>query len=192
MAEMAQADDWSWDRYRPLLKLQFRQLQLDPRFQRRFDASDLVQDTFEQALKNLDQFRGQSEGERVNWLQKIFRNKAIDKIREATAANKDVLQELSMHALADSSARWDKVLGTNDGRPDREAERREFLLRLATAMESLSEDQRDAVLLVHLMGVKLAEAADQLGRTEKSVSGLVRRGLENLSKLLPDYRPPNL
>jgi hypothetical protein len=29
---MAQADDWSWDRYRPLLKLQFRQLQQDASF----------------------------------------------------------------------------------------------------------------------------------------------------------------
>jgi len=38
-AAMAQADDWSWDRYRPLLKLQFRQLQLDPRLRRRFDGS---------------------------------------------------------------------------------------------------------------------------------------------------------
>jgi RNA polymerase sigma-70 factor, ECF subfamily len=189
---MAQADDWSWERYRPLLKLQFRQLQLDPRFQRRFDASDLVQDAVLQALQNLDQFRGKSEGERVKWLQMIFRNKAIDKIREAQADRDDVRREQSMDdAFAESSARWDKILGTDDGRPDKEAERREFLLRLATAMEELAEDQRDAVLLVQLMGTKMADAAVQLNRTEKSVSGLVRRGLEKLSKLLPDYRPPN-
>jgi RNA polymerase sigma-70 factor, ECF subfamily len=189
---MAQADDWSWDRYRPLLKLQFRQLQLDPRFQCRFDASDLVQEAVLQALQNLDQFRGKSEGERVKWLQMIFRNKAIDKIREAKAGKADVRREQSMdHAFAESSARWDKVLGTDDGRPDQEAERREFLLRLATAMEQLAEDQRDAVLLVQLMGVKMDEAGDQMNRTGKSVSGLVRRGLEKLSKLLPDYKPPN-
>jgi RNA polymerase sigma-70 factor (ECF subfamily) len=121
----------------------------------------------------------------------MFRNKAIDKIREATAAHDDVRREQSMHAFAESSALWDKVLGTNDGRPDQEAVRREFLLRLAAAMESLSEDQRDAVLLVRLMGAKVAEAAEQLARTEKSVSGLVRRGLENLSKLLPDDKPSN-
>jgi RNA polymerase sigma factor (sigma-70 family) len=94
--------------------------------------------------------------------------------------------------FAESSARWDKVLGTDDGRPDHEAERREFLVRLTTAMELLSADRRDAVLVVHLMGVKVAEAAEQLGRTEKAVSHLVRRGLEDLSTLLPDYKPPNL
>jgi RNA polymerase sigma-70 factor (ECF subfamily) len=189
---MARADDWSCDRYRPLLKLQFRQLQLDPRFQRRFDASDLVQDAVLQALQNIDQFRGKSEGERVKWLQMIFRNKAIDKIREAKAGKADVRRDQSMDdAFAESSARWDKVLGNDDCRPDDEAERREFLLRLAAAMETLAEDQRDAVLLVQLMGTKMADAAVQLNRTEKSVSGLVRRGLEKLSKLLPDYKPPN-
>jgi RNA polymerase sigma-70 factor (ECF subfamily) len=188
---MAQADDWSWDRYRPLLKLQFRQLQLDPRFGRRFDESDLIQDTYVQALKNLDKFRGQSEGERVKWLQKIFRNKAIDKIREMTGPEDDVRRDQSIHAFAESSARWDNVLGTSDGRPDQEAERREFVLRLAAAMEKLSEDQRDAVLLIKLMGVKISEAAKQMNRTGRSVSGLLRRGLENLSKLLPDDKPPN-
>jgi RNA polymerase sigma-70 factor (ECF subfamily) len=189
---MAQADDWSWDRYRPLLKLQFRQLQLDPRLRRRFDASDLIQDTFEQALKKLDQFRGHSDGERIKWLQMIFRNKAIDKIREVTGPEDDVRREQSIRdALAESSAGWDKVLGNDDAPPDQDAEGREFLLRLAAAMDVLSEDQRDAVLLVQVMGMKIGEAALQLDRTGKSVSGLVRRGLENLSKLLPEYKPPN-
>jgi RNA polymerase sigma-70 factor (ECF subfamily) len=190
---MSQALDWSWDRYRSLLKLQYRQLQLDPRFQRRFDASDLVQDTFEQAVKNFGQFRGQSEGERVKWLQKIFRNKAIDKIREATAAQDDVFREQSIRdAFAESSARWDKVLGTDDGRPDLEAQRREFLLRLAAAMEKLPDDRRDAVLLLHVMGATMAEATEQLNRSEKAVTHLLRRGLDQLAELLPDYKPPNL
>src|SRR5262249_27452648 len=101
---MAQADDWSWERYRPLLKLQYRQFQLDPRFQRRFDASDLVQDALLRALQKLDQFRGQSEGERFKWLQKIFRNRAIDRIREETAEQDDVHRDQSMDdAFAESS-----------------------------------------------------------------------------------------
>src|SRR2546423_1074900 len=89
-AAMAQADDWSWDRYRPLLKLQVRQLELDPRLQRRFDSSDLVQDALFEAISNLDQYRGRTEEERVAWLRKICRNKAMDKYREETARKGDV------------------------------------------------------------------------------------------------------
>jgi RNA polymerase sigma-70 factor (ECF subfamily) len=187
---MAQADDWSWDRYRPLLKLQYRQLQLDRRFRRRFDASDLVQETFEQALENLDQFRGQSEEDRIKWLRMIFRNKAIDTIRKATADKCDVRDEQSINdVLLESSARLDPLIGDDNARPDREAERREFCLRLAAAMEKLPQDQRDAVLLVQFMRGTLGEVALQLNRTEKSVSGLVRRGLKKLAKLLPEYKP---
>jgi RNA polymerase sigma-70 factor (ECF subfamily) len=190
---MAQADDWSWDRYRPLLKLQFRQLQMDPRFQRRFDGSDLAQDAVLLALENLDNYRGKSEGERVKWLQMIFRNNAIDKIREAKAGKADVRRDQSMDdAFAESSARWDTILGIEDGGPEHEAERREFLVRLAMVMETLSENQRDAILLVQLMHVKVSDAAERMGRTEKSVSGLVRRGIEKLRVLLPEYKPANL
>jgi DNA-directed RNA polymerase specialized sigma24 family protein len=54
---------------------------------------ELVQETFAQAPKKIVQFRGQSEGEFVNWLQRIFRNKVIDKIREAAAAHDDIRRE---------------------------------------------------------------------------------------------------
>jgi RNA polymerase sigma-70 factor, ECF subfamily len=190
---MAQADDWSWDRYRPLLKLQVRQLELDPRLQRRFDSSDLVQDALFQAIKNLDQCKGKTEAERIAWLQKLFHNKAIDRIREETAGKGDIRRGQSMDdAIMESSARWNRVLGNEHVRPDHEAERREFLLRVAAAMETLPEDQRDAVLLVQLMHVNVSKAAEQMGRTEKSVSGLVRRGLEKLRTLMPEYEPANL
>jgi RNA polymerase sigma-70 factor, ECF subfamily len=190
---MAQADDWSWERYRPLLLLQARQLRLDPRLRRRFESSDLVQDALTKAIRKLDQFHGQSEGERVKWLQAILHNHVMEKIDAETAGRRDVRKEQPIaDAFADSSARWDKVLGVDVGRPDREAERREFLVRLAKAMGCLSEDQRDAVLLVHVLRLKLCEAAQQMCRTEKSVAGLVRRGLEELRTLLPEYKPPNL
>jgi RNA polymerase sigma-70 factor (ECF subfamily) len=189
---MVQADNWSWERYRPLLKLQYRQLQLDPRLKADLDASDLVQDTYLKALEKLDRFRGQSEGERFKWLLMIFRTLAIDKIREKTAKKKDVRRNQSMDdALGESSARWNKVLGTDDGRPDQEVERREFLLRLAAAMEKLPDDRRDAVLLLHVMGATMAEATEALNRSEKAVTHLLRRGLDQLAELLPDYKPPN-
>ncbi len=46
--------------------------------------------------------------------------------------------------------------------------------------------QRDAVILRHLQGLSLAEAARQLGRTEAAVAGLVYRGLKKLHDLLDE------
>jgi RNA polymerase sigma factor (sigma-70 family) len=190
---MAQADNWSWERYRPLLQLQARQLRLDPRLRPRFDSSDLVQDALTHAWERRNQCTAENEGQRIRWLQEIFRTKAIDRIRAENAANCDPHREQSIHdAFAESSARWDGVLGTENGRPDHEAERREFLVRFAQAMDTLAKDRHDAVLLVRVMRVKLSEAAETMGRTEKSVSGLVRRGLDDLAALLPEFKPSNL
>ncbi|GEM_PF-4834346 len=42
---MAETPRWQLDRYGPVLRLEVRKLHLDPRLQRRFDSSDLVQET---------------------------------------------------------------------------------------------------------------------------------------------------
>ena len=52
--------------------------------------------------------------------------------------------------------------------------------------ERISDAQRDAVILRHLQGLSLADAARQLGRTEAAVAGLVYRGLNKLHDLLDE------
>src|SRR4051812_22253819 len=47
-------------------------LQLDRRLQSKGDDSDLVQETFLQARRHFDQFRGTTEGELVSWLRTIL------------------------------------------------------------------------------------------------------------------------
>jgi RNA polymerase sigma-70 factor (ECF subfamily) len=60
--------DWPLERYSSLLRLQARQLDLDPRLRRRFDSSDLVQEAMERAHRLREQFRGSTEGEFIKWL----------------------------------------------------------------------------------------------------------------------------
>src|SRR5262245_2441329 len=59
------------DRFRPYLLLLAR-LQLDPRLRGKLGASDVVQQVYLQALQALDQFRGQSDGEKLAWLRRIL------------------------------------------------------------------------------------------------------------------------
>jgi DNA-directed RNA polymerase specialized sigma24 family protein len=61
------------NRYRPLLRLQIRQMELDPPLQRRFDSSDIIQETMLRAHADLARFRGQTEAELVSSLQEILR-----------------------------------------------------------------------------------------------------------------------
>src|SRR5262249_54651179 len=160
---MAQPQDWHLARYRALLKLQVRQLQLDPRFERRFDSSDLVQDAYENALAHFDQFRGQTEAELVKWLHAILANVANEAIRKAIANKRDVGLEHSLeNALHDSSERLEKYFAAGQLSPSERAEKNEFLLSFAAAIEQLPKEQRDVVILRDLEGRSVNDIAEQL------------------------------
>jgi RNA polymerase sigma-70 factor (ECF subfamily) len=182
---MPPSSEWSLDRYRPLLRLQARQLLLDPRFKRLWDSSDLVQDAYCRAIEKFDQFRGTTDGELVGWLQRILANTAKDKITAGRRQKRDVGLSRSLEqAVEDSSVRLDVFLAAEQSSPSGRAERAEALVRLAAAMELLSEEQRDVIIYHHLHETAVAQIAEHMGKTEKAVAMLLYRGMARLRKLL--------
>jgi RNA polymerase sigma-70 factor (ECF subfamily) len=182
---MAPTPAWQPERYEPLLRLKARLLQLDPRFQRRFGDSDLVQETLLRAHQKWDQFQGQSEAELRRWLEEILDHLVKDKVREATAGKRNVYLDESLQAcLAESSARIEKFLEADQSSPSGPLERQEQALRLARALDQLAEDQRDVILLRFYLELPMLQIAEQLNRTAKSVAGLYARGLNKLRDLL--------
>jgi RNA polymerase sigma-70 factor (ECF subfamily) len=182
---MAAPTEWHPERYRDLLCVLARQIQLDPRLRRRFDPSDLVQETLLKATQNLEQFHGGTEAELVKWLQEIMRNALADATRRARAQKRDVAQEEALAVVVnDSSARLHNWLAAPDSSPSQRAQREEQLLRLAAALEKLPQDQRDVVILRDSLDTPVRAIAEQLGRTEKAVAGLLLRGRRKLRELL--------
>src|SRR5262245_32517118 len=137
---------WELERYRPLLKLQTRQVELDPRLRRRFDGSDVVQEALLKAHANLDQFRGRTAAELVKWLHEILASTLVDEVRKAHAQKRDLALERSLQAVAgESSARLEAYLADQNPTPAALAERQELLVRIAQALDQLPPEQRDVV-----------------------------------------------
>jgi len=153
--------------------------QFGRRYASKLDPSDLVQQTLLDAFQKLEQFRGSSERERAAWLREILVNNLADVFRALNRQRRDVARERSSARLTV----WLEALPTM---PADQAEKNEQLLRLAWALSELPELQHVAVELHHLRGLSLAETGQQLGRTEASVAGLVRRGMARLRELLDD------
>jgi RNA polymerase sigma-70 factor (ECF subfamily) len=184
---MAEPGGWHPERYRDLLCMLAWQIQLDPRLRRRFDSSDLVQETLLKATQNLEQFQGGTEAELVKWLQEIMQNALADALRRARAQKRDVAREEALAVVVnDSSARLQNWLAAPDSSPSQRAEREEQLLRVAAALAQLPEDQRDVVILRDSLDTPIRTIAEQLGRTEKAVAGLLLRGRRKLRDLLQE------
>jgi RNA polymerase sigma-70 factor (ECF subfamily) len=186
MTQAAAPDPAGLERYRPYLELLAR-LQLQPRFRSKMGASDVVQQTLLKATQNLGQYRGHSEAELAGWLRRILTNTLVDAVRELEGAKRDVALECSLEAsLAQSSARLEAFLQSSGTSPSEQVLRHEQLLQLSAALARLPEDQRQALEMHYLQGCTVADVAAQMGRTERSVAGLVRRGLQRLRASLAD------
>jgi RNA polymerase sigma-70 factor (ECF subfamily) len=169
--------DSSFGKYRDLLRRLARR-RVDPRLRGRFDESDLVQETLLQAYRSREQVRGESELERIGWLRKILMSKLAAVHRHFRRRRRDVRREVAPERPSPHSSGpilpW---LEDSSLTPSQKLERGGELARLAEALAALPEDQRMAIEMHHLQGLRFAEVAERLGRTKASVAGLVFRGV---------------
>lgn len=177
------AFDQELDRYRSYLLLLAR-MQLDTLPRLKLDASDIVQQTLLEAHTKRQQFQGDREAFAA-WLRKALANNIRDSLRRTRRQRRDVTREFSLEVAIDqSSERMAACLAADQTSLTGRVVRNEDLARLSHAILALHEPQRDAVVLHHLQGWRLADVAERLKRTEAAVAGLLHRGLRRLRELM--------
>lgn len=133
-------------------------------------AEDATQEVFVKMLKHANQFHG--DAKLSTWLFSITANWCRDYLRKADNKSKesdDVL--ISLPAPSELA-------------PDRNLERRESERRVQRALQSLTAEQREAILLSRYQGLSYAEIAQIAGCSEGAVKTRVFRAMETLKKLL--------
>lgn len=177
-------DAMALERHRSYLHLLARS-HLGPRYQAKFDASDLVQQTLLDAHRKQDQFRGTTDAEWLAWLRQILANNLADAVRGLERAKRDATRDVPLVAQVDDSfSRADGWLAAVQSSPSQKVQRSEELVILAGALSELPEPQREAIVLHHLQGQSLAEVAQELDRTPAAVAGLLHRGLKRLRQVM--------
>jgi RNA polymerase sigma-70 factor (ECF subfamily) len=170
------------DRYRPYLRLLAqRRLGLD--VQARVDPSDVVQRACLDVHRDWGAFRGQAEAELIAWLRRILENNAVETLQEHVVAKKrSTKKEQRLTESADGERPLANVLEADQSSPSQRAMRGEAAIRLAQALETLPDDQREAIRLRYLEGWSLTDIARRLDRSGVAVAGLLKRGLRGLRK----------
>lgn len=126
------------------------------------EAEDLTQHLFAKLITTVSRYEERSLPF-SRWILRVAHNLAIDHLRSRRAIPADDL-----------------------GVPDAPADDagRDRLTALTDALHSLPRDQRDVVVLRHVVGLSPDEIASQLGRTRGSVTGLQHRGRRALCRAL--------
>lgn len=160
-------------------------LHLDPRLRPKLDPADVVQQTLLEAYRDREQRRGQTRPQTAAWLRQILVRNLANLVRDHSRACRDVNRERSLEAsVSDASQRLEAWLAADQSSPSEQADRNEQLLRLAQALETLPEAQREVVLLRHCRGWSLAAISEHTGRSASAVAGLIHRGLKQLREQL--------
>ena len=175
--------DQQLNRHRAYLEM-LANMNFDRRLQGRLGASDVVQETLQEAHAQREAFNGDNTAQMAGWLRQILRNNMIDAARRHLRGKRAVNLERSVEALNRSSLRMDAVLQGDQTSPSECVMRHEQLVTMAAALEKLPDDQATAVRKKHLEGLTLKEIAESMDRSPPAVAGLLHRGLKRLRELM--------
>jgi len=132
------------------------------------DMEDLVAQVFLKAWENLDRYkRGSSPF--IAWLYTIARHLVIDHYR----SKKKILP------LEEAIA-----LPSDLDMPDQEAQLHFDLEAMRDALQMLSKDQQQALILKYIAGLPNDSIAKVMNKQEGTVRGLQMRGLQTLAKYM--------
>jgi RNA polymerase sigma-70 factor, ECF subfamily len=121
-----------------------------------YEAEDVTQHVFAKLMMKLEKYEPR-EVPFSAWIIRVARNVAVDHLRQRRAIPCEEVRELQANSFDDEAAR-DRALDLRD------------------ALDTLPEDQRQVVVMRHIVGLTPGEIAGKLGKTEPSIHGLHHRG----------------
>jgi RNA polymerase sigma-70 factor (ECF subfamily) len=159
-------------------------LRLDRRLQARLDVSDVLQDTFLEAVRRLPgYFQGPEVSFRL-WLRWLARHRLLVLHRQHLGTGmRSVRRELAL-LPADSSAAFLHGLAGGGPSPSQAIGAVERAEQLRQALEQLDDDEREVILMRHFEHLANRDIAWLLGLSESAAHKRYARALLRLRGIL--------
>lgn len=142
------------------------------------EAEDLTQEIFIKVYQNLKSYRIDA-GSFQNWILKVGRNLIIDRYRQTRRFQQSAgSEEMETMNLCDEKT----------PSPQRAAEQAESARFLREALQRLSPELKEAIILRDLEGMSYQEIAELLAIPEGTVKSRINRARLELAKLLSKRR----
>jgi RNA polymerase sigma-70 factor (ECF subfamily) len=172
----------------PLKELVARQL--DPRLKSRVDPSDIIQEAFLVAARELQIFASSSETPFSLWLYRLVRSRMVEAYRfHAKRQRRSVFKERT--APSHSTTDWLKPIVESIADPSSgplsKIAQSEQILHLNAMIERLRPENRELLKLRYEDGLTIPEISIVLGIREPAAKMRHLRLLESLRKMLRDH-----
>jgi RNA polymerase sigma-70 factor (ECF subfamily) len=173
------------ERYRDYLRRMVA-VRLDRRVAARVDPSDVVQETLVEAARRLDDYLKERPIPFYGWLRQLAGERVIDAHRRHVASlRRSVTLEQRDTVLPDASAdALVQRLFADDTSPSNHLMRQERHEHLKKALASLSQKDREILVMRHLERLSTAEIAAMLELSEPAVKSRLFRALIRMRELM--------
>ena len=170
--------------YRPYLKMLAR-LGLDARLKTKLDDSDLVQEVSALVVRDFASFRGESEAELTAWLRTVMARITSKSRRHYSRQRRAVQMEIELkRSLDHTSELLSRSLVCPDALPSEQVLEQERSVLVAHALDALSADYREVILLRDFQGLSIEQIADRMDRSPAAVRKLWARAIIKVRELM--------
>lgn len=159
-------------------------LRVGPELRAQLESMDLVQDALIAAVTSLKDFRDYDDGDFMRWLVKIAENRIRDHVDHIHAAKRDIRRQVRLEDDSKNESSSGKpyhsvpIVTTT---PSVMLARREELDRLEKAMDRLTDDYREVLLLARIEGIPHEQIAERMERSPAAVAKLLSRAIVALA-----------
>jgi RNA polymerase sigma-70 factor (ECF subfamily) len=156
------------------------QQEMDPNLRAKGGASDIVQETFLEAQRAFENFKGNSDEELRAWLRRILLNNLGDFRRRYRESDmRAIAREVGLGADG-SSAGVGANLPADGSTPSRHAVEQEATELLMQAIDRLPDDYRQAILLRYREELSFEEIGQRMNRSPAAIRKLWARAVVRL------------
>ena len=163
--------------------LAFIRKRVSTRLQRKIEPEDVLQEASVEAVRILKN-TNLSNWDPLAWLYQLCERKIIDAHRRFFVSQKrDASREAALPDGSGGPGIAD-LLAASMTTPSAAFSRDQRQLRMLAALDTLPEDQREALRLRYLIGQSSKEIATKLGKTDGAVRVMLSRSLAKLQAML--------
>ncbi|MEZ6124277.1 MAG: sigma-70 family RNA polymerase sigma factor [Planctomycetaceae bacterium] len=170
-----------FNRLRPQLR-RMVSLRLSSRLSTRMDPSDIVQEAFLRANANFSQYRVSDGMSLASWLRIQTRYAVGDCHRKNLGTQKRDVRREEYDVCEISTAALDQLADTVSSASSVVA-RKEVGQKLRDAIQQMSEIDQEILMLRHLEGISISDAASELNITVEAAKKRHLRAIRKLQKL---------
>jgi RNA polymerase sigma-70 factor (ECF subfamily) len=171
-----------FDYYRPRLRQMLR-LRMDARVAARFDASDVLQDAYLDAARQIEGYLQHPQVDIYVWLRELAWERLLSLQRRHLGAKCRAV-ERDVPLPAESSALLAKALLAQGPSPRQAVLQEELRRRLQRALEKLKPPDREVILMRHYEEMSNGEVAQALGLSASAATMRYGRALFRLKEIL--------